>query len=92
MRRLFRAVGFVLIAVCLISIGRASAAPIHVTFLHFNDAYDIAPASGQGGWAEATTLIRRARAKDINTILTYGGDPKSVEKNVGGVGRIQARQ
>ncbi|MFI5018959.1 MAG: bifunctional metallophosphatase/5'-nucleotidase, partial [Dongiales bacterium] len=74
MRRLFRAVGFVLIAVCLISTGRASAAPIHVTFLHFNDAYDIAPASGQGGWAEATTLIRRARAKDINTILTYGGD------------------
>ena len=25
-------------------------------------------------------------------VLTYGGDPKSVEKNVGGVGRIQARQ
>ena len=74
MRRLFRAVGFVLIAVCLISTGRASTAPIHVTFLHFNDAYDIAPASGQGGWAEATTLIRRSRAKDINTIVTYGGD------------------
>jgi hypothetical protein len=25
-------------------------------------------------------------------VLTYGGDPKSVEKNVGGVGRIQARK
>lgn len=74
MRRLFWAVGFVLIAVCLISTSRASAAPIHVTFLHFNDAYDIAPASGQGGWPEAATLIRRSRAKDINTIVTYGGD------------------
>ncbi len=74
MRRLFWAVGFVLIAACLISTSRASAAPIHVTFLHFNDAYDIAPVSGQGGWAEAATLIRRSRAKDINTIVTYGGD------------------
>ena len=62
MRRLFRAVGFVLIAVCLISTGRASAAPIHVTFVLFIDAYDFAPASGLGGWAEATTLIHRARA------------------------------
>ena len=74
MRRLFLAVGTVLMAVSLAAAGRAATSPIHVTILHFNDAYDIAPPSGQGGWAEATTLIHLSRIHDINTIVTYGGD------------------
>jgi 2',3'-cyclic-nucleotide 2'-phosphodiesterase (5'-nucleotidase family) len=74
MRRLLMAVGIVLMAVSQAAAGRAATAPIHVTILHFNDAYDIAPPSGQGGWAEAATLIRLSRIQDINTIVTYGGD------------------
>jgi len=74
MRRLFLAVGTVLMAVSLAAAGRAATSPIHVTILHFNDAYDIAPPSGQGGWAEAATLIHLSRIHDINTIVTYGGD------------------
>jgi 5'-nucleotidase / UDP-sugar diphosphatase len=74
MRRLFLAVGIVLMAVSQAAAGRAATAPIHVTILHFNDAYDIAPPSGQGGWPEAATLIRLSRIHDINTIVTYGGD------------------
>ena len=74
MRRLFRAVGLILVAAGLALSVRAQAAPVHVSLLHFNDAYDIAPASGEGGWAEAATLIRGERARQINTVVTYGGD------------------
>jgi 5'-nucleotidase/UDP-sugar diphosphatase len=74
MGRLFRAVGYMLVAAGLLSATGASAAPIKVTFLHFNDAYDIAPTSGQDSWAQAATLIRASRAKQINTVVTYGGD------------------
>src|SRR5262249_313658 len=75
MRRLLLAVGIGLMAVSPAAAGGGGGtAPIHVTILHFNDAYDIAPPSGQGGWAEAATLIRLSRIQDINTIVTYGGD------------------
>jgi 5'-nucleotidase / UDP-sugar diphosphatase len=74
MRRLFRAVGLIVVAAGLALSPRAHAAPVHVSILHFNDAYDIAPASGEGGWAEAATLIRAERARQINTVVTYGGD------------------
>jgi 5'-nucleotidase / UDP-sugar diphosphatase len=74
MRRLFRAVGLMLVAAGLALPGRTHAATVHVSILHFSDAYDIAPASGQGGWAEAAALIRAERARQINTVVTYGGD------------------
>jgi 2',3'-cyclic-nucleotide 2'-phosphodiesterase (5'-nucleotidase family) len=74
MRRLFRAVGLILVAASFALASRAGAAPIRVTILHFSDAYDIAPASGTGGLAEAATLIQESRARQINTVVTYGGD------------------
>ena len=74
MCRLFRAVGVIMVAASLTLAGRAPAATIHATILHFGDAYDIVPALGRGGWAEAATLIQAQRAREINTIVTYGGD------------------
>ncbi len=54
---------------------RARAAdPIHVTFLHFNDASELLPAAGKGGLAEAATIVRNQRARNINTIVTFGGN------------------
>ncbi len=52
----------------------AAAEPIRVTFLHLNDVYELTPAAGKGGLAEAATLIRAQRARNINTIVTFGGD------------------
>ncbi len=48
--------------------------PIHVTFLHFNDVYELLPAAGKGGLAEAATIVRNQRVRNINTIVTFGGD------------------
>jgi 5'-nucleotidase/UDP-sugar diphosphatase len=54
---------------------RANAAdPIHVTFLHFNDVYELLPEAGKGGLAEAATIARNQRARNYNTIVTFGGD------------------
>lgn len=74
MSRLNRAIGLILVAAGLALAGRASATTIHATILHFSDAYDIDPAVGPGGWARAATLIRASRARQINTVVTYGGD------------------
>jgi 2',3'-cyclic-nucleotide 2'-phosphodiesterase (5'-nucleotidase family) len=64
----------VLLALCLGWSGPAPAEPIHVTFLHLNDVYELVPGLGKGGLAEAATLIRAQRARNINTIVTFGGD------------------
>ncbi|HEY2891206.1 MAG TPA: bifunctional metallophosphatase/5'-nucleotidase, partial [Dongiaceae bacterium] len=54
---------------------RANAAdPIHVTFLHFNDVYELLPEAGKGGLAEAATIVRNQRARNYNTVVTFGGD------------------
>jgi 2',3'-cyclic-nucleotide 2'-phosphodiesterase (5'-nucleotidase family) len=62
------------LALCLAWAGPAPAEPIHVTFLHLNDVYELVPALGKGGLAESATLIRAQRAGNINTIVTFGGD------------------
>jgi 5'-nucleotidase / UDP-sugar diphosphatase len=72
--RLRRAAGLVLAALSLCLAGTAAADPVHVTFLHFNDATEIDPPAREGGLARAATLFRQERAKQINTIITYGGD------------------
>ena len=76
--RLLRATVFGLFAACAI-LGPASprahaADPIHVTFLHFNDVYELLPEAGKGGLAEVATIVRNQRARNINTIVTFGGD------------------
>ena len=49
---------------------------IHVTFLHFNDIYEISPVSGgrEGGIARVATLRNQLLVRNPNTITTLGGD------------------
>jgi 5'-nucleotidase/UDP-sugar diphosphatase len=74
MCRLAWAVRLFLVIAGFVLGGAASADTTHVTFLHLNDVYDIAPPDPQGGLAEAATLIRSERAREINTIVTFGGN------------------
>ena len=52
----------------------AAAAPTTITLLHSNDVYEIAPVRGQGGFAPFMTLLEAERARNPNTITTFGGD------------------
>ncbi|MFO0988318.1 MAG: bifunctional metallophosphatase/5'-nucleotidase, partial [Alphaproteobacteria bacterium] len=45
-----------------------------LTFLHFNDAYQISPRRGLGGMGPMATLIQRERARAPLSVLTFGGD------------------
>ena len=65
-----------LAATLLLNIAGAQAqtAPARITIVHFNDTDQMGPRDGSGGVAEAMTLIRRLRADNPNTILTFGGD------------------
>jgi 5'-nucleotidase/UDP-sugar diphosphatase len=45
-----------------------------ITFLHFNDVYEIVPIKGQGGFAPLMTLLKQERAAHPNTVTTVGGD------------------
>ena len=50
------------------------AASASITLLHSNDVYQIAPVKGQGGFAPFMTLLRAERARNANTITSFGGD------------------
>ena len=52
----------------------AAAAPATLTLLHANDVYEIGPIKGQGGFAPFMTLLAQERARNPNTITTFGGD------------------
>ncbi len=57
--------------------GRLNAAPLDgqtVTFLHFNDIYEISPKEGRGGFAPLMTLLKAERTKATWSITTFGGD------------------
>lgn len=57
--------------------GRLNAAPADgqtVTFLHFNDIYEISPKDGRGGFAPLMTLLKAERTKAPWSITTFGGD------------------
>jgi 2',3'-cyclic-nucleotide 2'-phosphodiesterase (5'-nucleotidase family) len=45
-----------------------------VTFLAFNDVYDVSPSHGWGGFAGMKTLIEEQRAKAAHPIVTLSGD------------------
>ncbi|GAB4180521.1 MAG: 5'-nucleotidase C-terminal domain-containing protein [Thalassobaculales bacterium] len=51
-----------------------SAASTRITLIHFNDTDQMLPRDGWGGVAPAMTLIRKLRAENPNSILTFGGD------------------
>ena len=52
----------------------AAAAPAKLTLLHVNDVYQISPSGGHGGLAELMTLMEAERARNENTVATFGGD------------------
>lgn len=52
----------------------AVAKPIRLTLLHVNDVYEYAPREGWGGLAELATLVDAERARNVNSLFTFGGD------------------
>jgi 2',3'-cyclic-nucleotide 2'-phosphodiesterase (5'-nucleotidase family) len=58
----------------LLLVVSATAEPTHVTLLHINDVYNIAPSAGHGGLAELMTLLEKERAQAHHSITTFGGD------------------
>lgn len=58
---------------CLIS-GRASGEELRLNILHFNDVYQYAPLDGKGGLARLATRVAAERARNRNTLVTFGGD------------------
>ncbi|MEK0084238.1 bifunctional metallophosphatase/5'-nucleotidase [Benzoatithermus flavus] len=61
-------------ALLLVGASAALAAPVTITFLHANDAYEIAPEKGAGGFAPFMTLLRAERQRNPAAITTFGGD------------------
>ena len=54
--------------------GEALADEVTITILHCNDVYEIAPVEGAGGFAPFMTLLQAERARNPNTVTTFGGD------------------
>ncbi|MDQ2102634.1 bifunctional metallophosphatase/5'-nucleotidase [Azospirillum isscasi] len=45
-----------------------------LTFLHFNDIYEISPVKGRGGFAPLTTVLKAERERSAGAVTTVGGD------------------
>lgn len=45
-----------------------------VTFLHFNDIYEISPVKGRGGFAPLMTVLKTEREHSAGALTTVGGD------------------
>ena len=56
------------------ALSETAPATVHVEIIHLSEVYELTPANQKGGLAEAAGLIRAERAKQINTIVTFGGD------------------
>ncbi len=69
----------ILLLVLGISAQENPDAPIKVTFLHVNDAYQFTPVEGgkRGGLARLLTIKKQVKAENPNTIFTLGGDTLS---------------
>jgi 2',3'-cyclic-nucleotide 2'-phosphodiesterase (5'-nucleotidase family) len=75
-RRRFLAACAIAFLASLAAVAAAQTQPVttRLTFLHFNDAYQISPRRGLGGMGPLATLIKRERARASHSILTFGGD------------------
>ncbi len=73
-RQVISSAGLGLLALAVEGGEAALADQAVITFLHFNDVYEISPQDGIGGFAEFMTLLGRERARNPNTITTFGGD------------------
>ncbi|MCF8466412.1 MAG: 5'-nucleotidase C-terminal domain-containing protein [Sneathiella sp.] len=65
---------WLLLPVFMVFSAAASGEPTKITFLHFNDIYQVSGIKGNGGFAELATLIKAEKARSPNTIVTFGGD------------------
>ena len=65
---------WLLLPLFLLFSASASAEPTKITFLHFNDIYQVSGIKGNGGFAELATLIKAEKARSPNTVVTFGGD------------------
>ena len=45
-----------------------------LTFLHFNDIYEISPVKGRGGFAPLMTVLKAERERRAGAVTTVGGD------------------
>ena len=59
-----------------VRLAECSPTCVHLTFLHFNDVYEIIPVSGGrlGGLARVAALRKRLAQANPNTRLFFGGD------------------
>ncbi|MZR32029.1 bifunctional metallophosphatase/5'-nucleotidase [Sneathiella litorea] len=73
-KSLFNRVLLLLAPVFLLLTASVSAEPTKLTFLHFNDIYQLSGVKGNGGFAELSTLIKAEKARSPNTVVTFGGD------------------
>ncbi len=63
-----------LVGVAVLAAGaNASAHEIKISFLHFNDMYEIAAVDGAGGFAQLAAVLKREEAKNQHSIVTFGG-------------------
>ncbi len=60
-------------AAALATGANASAHEIKISFLHFNDMYEIAAVDGAGGFAQLAAVLKREEAKNPHSIVTFGG-------------------
>jgi 2',3'-cyclic-nucleotide 2'-phosphodiesterase (5'-nucleotidase family) len=77
--RLRPLVSWLLVAALAVALAAGASAQdqriaTRLTFLHFNDAYQISPRRGLGGMGPMATLIQRERARAPQSVLTFGGD------------------
>ncbi len=75
MRRLLRG-WVVLTGLLTLALGCTNPPPATITFLHFNDVYEIAPIEGGrvGGLARVATVINDLRQRESPVLVTLGGD------------------
>ena len=65
--------GLLLGAGTLAAASGAMAQEVKLTFLHVNDVFEITPTDGAGGFAQLAAVLKREKAKNPNTLVTYGG-------------------
>jgi len=54
--------------------GAVHAEELRLSILHFNDVYQYTPIDGKGGLARLATRVAAERARNRNTLVTFGGD------------------
>ncbi len=72
--RIRRLAGAAALAGALLFPALAAAQNGTLTFLHFNDIYEISPVKGRGGFAPLMTVLKAERERSAGAVTTVGGD------------------